>query len=295
MLFPLKGASGEEVQVIQDVRLQVYFQEPLRGAAQAVARAYPALKNELEEIFLWPLSGRPTVLLMGQRAHFQSMAESPLTVAFAVPDKGLIVMDHSRMRTDPFSLEDTLKHELCHLLLHQHIGDDRLPRWLDEGLCQWVSGGIPDIVLDQKRSRLNRAILSGRTIPMRALSAGFPRDAERLTLAYEQSKSFVLFLVGRFGREGIVRMLERMRQGLSVERALESSFSVSLVELERDWQRSLRKRMTWFVYVSYHLYEILFALMALISIAAAVKLVLRRRALREEMDDDVAVSREWRR
>ena len=88
------------------------------------------------------------------------MAGDPLVVAFAVPQRNLIVIDYSKMITHPLSLETTLKHELCHILLHEHIKTEILPRWLDEGLCQWASGGIGEIIMDQKRSRLNRAAFS---------------------------------------------------------------------------------------------------------------------------------------
>jgi hypothetical protein len=95
---------------------------------------FPHLKANLEREIGWDLNLIPSVLLMKNRKLFQRMAESPLTVAFAVPARNLIVIDYTRMLVRPFSLEITLKHELCHLLLHHHIRGHDFPRWLDEGV-----------------------------------------------------------------------------------------------------------------------------------------------------------------
>jgi hypothetical protein len=50
------------------------------------------------------------------------------------------------MKTYPFTLTVTLKHELCHLFLHYLIGGGELPRWFNEGIAQWTSGGIAELM-----------------------------------------------------------------------------------------------------------------------------------------------------
>ena len=106
------------------------------------------LKSRLEKTFSWRLDSRASIVLIKDRKNFVNIAESPLTVAFAVPSKNLIVIDCSSVTAHPLSLELTLKHEMCHLLLHSNIKGGGLPRWLDEGTCQWVSGGFVDIIID---------------------------------------------------------------------------------------------------------------------------------------------------
>ena len=120
--------------IIEEKHVTVVFDPSLRSAAQDVADIFPYLRANLEREIEWDLNLIPSVLLMKDRKLFQRMAESSLTVAFAVPARNLIVIDHSRMRVHPFSLEITLKHELCHLLLHHHIRRHNFPRWLDEGV-----------------------------------------------------------------------------------------------------------------------------------------------------------------
>ena len=269
---------GGEVQVLERDDLTVLFEPTLGAASREVAEIYEGTKGEIEGTFGWSLNLRPTVLLINDSRHFRRMAESPLTIAFAVPSKGLIVIDLSKMRTHPLNLADTFKHELCHLLLHQHIRGAILPRWLDEGVCQWASGGIGDIIMDQKASLLNRATLKGKLIPMDSLQKGFPPDRDSLILAYEESKGFVEYIVARSGKEGLLGILEQMKRGEELHIAILRSLSIPLERLEEEWHGWLKKKMTWFTYLSYHLYEILFALVALITIYAFIRVMVRKRA-----------------
>jgi hypothetical protein len=107
-----------------------------------------------------------------------------------------------------------------------------------------------------------------------------------MLLAYEESKSFVTHIVSRFGKEGVLSVLEHMKKGESVDTAILSALSTPLDTLEEQWHNSLRKKMTWFTHLSYYLYEILFALMALISIYAFIKITVRKRAYMAEDTED---------
>jgi hypothetical protein len=278
---------AEQVHVTRQGDLTVLFDPSLRLASREVADFYGAIKADLERIFGWELRLEPTVLLIKEGENFQMVTKNPLIVAFAVPGKNLIVIDHSKMNVHPFSLELTLKHELCHLLLHNHLGKGILPKWLDEGVCQWVSSGIGEIIMDQKRSFLNKATLGGTLIRLNRLQDSFPSDRESLLLAYEESKSIVDYIIRRYGKESLLSLLERMKQDESADEAILKSLSISSVELEKEWHDSLRRKMTWFTYLSYHLYEILFAVMALISVYAFIKVMMKKRAYkREETEED---------
>jgi len=280
-------ADAGELAVISREDLRVLFPPSLTVMAKEVTNLFPKIKADLQNRLKWSLRPTASVLLVEEKNRFQRVAESPLTVAFAVPAKNLMVIDCSRIHIHPFSLENILKHELCHLLLHDRIDEEILPRWLDEGVSQWVSDGIGDVIMDQKRSLLNRAVLRGGLIPLRRLDRGFPSDENSFLLSYEESKSFVAYVVARFGLEGILGVLEEMEQGKEVETATLEALSVPLSRLEQDWQNSLRKKITWFRYLTYYLYDILFALMALISLAAFIKIILKKRAYRSRDDEEL--------
>lgn len=286
LIFFVVSLCAEEVYLFEEGGIKVLFESPHEPVARELAEIYPGVRAELENIFGWDLNLTPSILLIRDSKQFQQMIKSPLTVAFAVPEKDLIVIDYSKMNTHTFSLRNIFKHELCHLLLHRHIKNATVPRWLDEGVAQWVSDGVGDIISDQKRSLLNKAAFRGRFIPLGSLVSGFPRGEQGLILAYEESRSFLDHVIGKFGREGVLEILDHMKRGENVHAAVLRSCSIPLGDLEKGWHSALRRRMTWFTYLSYNLYEILFAFAALITVYASIRLMLRkRRLMKDEMEE----------
>jgi hypothetical protein len=274
-----------EPSVLQAEQVVVVFEEPLRGVAEEVANRYPSIKQDLEQTFQWPVDFRPTLVLVKSGQQFQKIAGTDLIVAFAVPQKKLMVIDYSKMNTSPFTLRSTLKHELCHLLLHHYIDRAKLPKWLDEGICQWASDVIVEVIMGSDRSILARAGLRGRYFPMPALKERFPGDKASLQLAYAQSKSFVDYIIREFGKDGVLRLLNNLRYGLDLEAAIEQSFSIALEDLEKEWLDHMRKKNTWLTYLSIHVYEFLFVFGAIVIVIGFVRVMIKKRRYRD-LDDD---------
>ena len=198
----------------------------------------------------------------------------------------MMVIDYSKMNTSPFVLRTTIKHELCHLVLHHYIRDENLPRWLDEGICQWASDGFADIIMDIKRNRLPAAILSDTQFDLERLQNHFPQDTNALMLAYEQSKSVVEYLSVEYGPQGILDFLKLLQQGYDLESAFALRFAISFDEFQYQWRSQLKKNINWFTYLSIHLYEILFLSAALLTILGFVRRMLRQRRYSAEEDEE---------
>ena len=286
LCVPLKPIHGLQRNVLHRQELAIVYEEPLRDVAINTANLFPSIKRNLEQSLGWQLAVRPTVLLISDTEAFSKIAGTDFIVAFAIPRKNLIVIDNSRMGTHPFSIEMTLKHELCHLLLHQHIDEDNLPRWLDEGIAQVVSGGISELYIFPKRSVLHHAVLSDGLISVRALTKRFPHNKKSLLLAYEESKSLTEYMIGRYGMAKVLRVLKTMKSGIGWEEAILKDLSISFDALEQDWHHDLKKRMTWLTYLSYHLYEILFFLAAMLMIGGAIRIIMKKRAYMRQYEDE---------
>jgi hypothetical protein len=273
--------------VLQNDDMIVAYEPSQEGAAGEVLRLYPELKKELENIFVWRLDIKPQVVLVKNTRTFRKLSRNELFVAFAVPEKDLIVIDYSRMNRRPFSLRITFKHELCHLLLHRHISSHRLARWFEEGICQWASDGIGEIFVDRSGSGLDAAILADRVLPLRRLTEKFPRDKPSLMLAYEQSKSVVNYIDRQYGKTAILDLLGQLENGASMEAAAVNSLGISIEELENDWLTQLESTPRWLVYLADNLYGILFFLAALLTILGFVRRMMRRKLWEsEEVDDE---------
>ena len=264
----------------------VVYEAPLESAAEDVVRIYPKLKLELEEFFGWNLGVRTQVILVGDTRNFRKLTRNKLFVAFAVPGKDLIVIDYSRMNTRPFSLGVTLKHELCHLLLHRHISKHNLPKWLDEGICQWVSDGIGEIFVNQGWSGLDSAVMANRIIPLKQLTDYFPQDEASLILAYEQSKSLINYVDRQYGYHAIMEILESLANGETVESALMNSLAISHRQLEKEWFKHLERTPRWLVFLASHIYAIVFFLAAVLTLLGFIRYMRRRKKIYEEWEDE---------
>ncbi len=271
-----------EPSVVESPELIIYYDAGLEPSAQQVVGLYTDAKKELQSLLQWPLEFRPTLVLINDRQKFQQMAGHALVVAYALPAENVMVVDYTRMATAPFNLRATIQHELCHLMLHHAISAERLPRWLDEGVCQWASDGLADIIMDPQRALLPAAILSGRYFKFASLDHRFPPDNNSLILAYEQSKSMVEYISRTYGPEGVLDLLALLRQGATLGSAVEARFGMSFDELETQWRDQQKKNTNWFTYLSIHLYEILFVSAALLTILAYVRRALRRKTYDDE-------------
>ena len=282
LAFCSEAFSAENTNIVQTDEVTILFEKRLETAAEETARIYPRVKAEIEKTLTWQLDFRPTVLLTNNRVRFEELTGNSLVVAYAIPRRNLIVIHYSKTSTRPFSLGTVLKHELCHLLLHHHIKKGDLPRWLNEGISQWVSDGMAEILLSRKGSYLSTAVLSKRLIRLERLAVSFPKDEKSLLLAYEQSKSLVDYIGSEFGRNGILNLLQHLKDGYDIDTAVQKSLSMRLYDLERRWHSHLRRKTTWFTYLARNLYGILFFLAAIITVVGFVKLVIKKRRMEEE-------------
>ena len=282
----LPPLSASRQLTLQEQDIEVIYDPPLNSAAREIIRIYPEIRLQLEELFNWGLGIRPQVLLVGDNRSFERISGSSLVVAFAVPEKNLIVIDYSRMNVHPFTLSITLKHELCHLLLHQHISRKNLPKWLDEGICQWASDGIGELFVSPNLNGLDAAIMSGRIIPFKKLTEYFPRDKAALMLAYEQSKSLIGYIERQYGNRAILHLLARLKNGATVEEAVQESFGISFERLELQWRDHLESTPRWLVFLARNIYGILFFLAAVLTFMGFIRIMRRRKRVYEQLDDD---------
>ena len=275
-----------ETYILRTNEVVVLYKGPNGEIAQEVTNAYTTVRTELIATLRWEVDFRPEVVLVNNRDNFRKMVGNNITVAFAVPDENRIVLDTSRVYTKPFTLKTTLKHELCHILLHRNIiKRERLPRWLDEGVCQWASGGISELMTSDEGRALAKATIFNRLISIEELDR-FPVDERLVILAYEESKSIVEYISSEFGRQGMLNVLEYLHEGYSIEDSIQKSLSASTSELEMKWRAYLKRKYTWFSYFSNNLYTILFSIAALLTVYGFIRLLKKKKAYVDEEEGE---------
>lgn len=284
LLLPPRALSAA-LQSLKTPELEVLCEDPSRSMAEEVITLYPAVTRALKTYIPWETDFIPRVVLQRDRHSFLKNAGGEIFLAYAVPRRYLIVLDASRVYAKPFTLETTLKHELCHLLLHRHIADASLPRWLDEGVCQWASGGISELLATDGSSALAKAIVAGSVIRIRDLEK-FPNEEASVVLAYEQSKNLIEYIRSNYGQDAIVQVLQHLREGYTADEAIQKSLSVSLPELEQKWHIYLRQKYTWFSYLSNNLPLLLFLFGGIITIYGFIRFLRKKREYVDEEEDD---------
>jgi Peptidase MA superfamily len=280
---PWASPWAAETGIIEREEIEIGYDKGLEGGAEEVLRLYPQIRSDLEKRLKRQVTFVPGVLLLKEES-FSRAAGNPYMVAFAIPERNLIVIDYSKMSVHPFTIELTLKHELCHILLHRAAQGGKIPKWLDEGLAQWVSAGIAEILINPKRSLLTEAVIAGKSLDLRALVDAFPRDRESLHLAYEVSKSFVAYFIERFGIDSITEVLEHIEKGEDWEIAVRKAVLLSFDAIEEDWHHDLKRKLTWYTYVINNLYEILFFFAAILAVIGFLRAFLRKRAYMRQDD-----------
>lgn len=180
-----------------------------------------------------------------------SVVVAPSEQAFAaltggrVPDWGLAVaFPHlrrvvvrsprltGRAAVDPAVV---LRHELGHLYLTAAVGSESaMPRWFHEGFAalyadewRWVAP-----------AQLAWARVTRRLAPLEAITDSFPGRGEPST-AYVQSMAAVRDLRDRGGDVGVARLLGRIRQGESFDRAMRETYGLTLGQFYAAWQEEL--------------------------------------------------------
>jgi len=284
LFVPFSHLYAETV-TLRTEEADIVYEDSLSAVARELIKVYPSVKSELAQTLQWQVDFRPNIVLAKDSGQFKEIVGSKIIVAYAVPGRNLIVLDTSRVYAKPFSLKATLKHEMCHLLLHGNIEQGELPRWLDEGVCQWASGGIAELLSGEEDAALAKAVVYDSLIDIRELNR-FPTDEKNLILAYQESKSIVEYIVRVYGTQGFLTFLKKLHDGESIHEAARNSFSVSLSELEKEWRSSLKRKHTWFLYFSNNIYTVVFTLAALVTIYGFIKLVKRRRTYKDEGEED---------
>jgi len=168
------------------------------------------------------------------------VALPPWTAGVALKHRGRIGLNAAALGP-PLALPPAVvvRHELTHLAIGRRIGPEAsVPRWLEEGICQWVGG---DAYLGLRRDLMDNLDFE-RLIDWAAIHDRFPADRLRAGLAYQQSFAFVRYLADRFGAPLLLELVDAAAVGTPVYRTLLASTGKPLVDLQVAWMKAERER-----------------------------------------------------
>ena len=130
-----------------------------------------------------------------------------------------------------------IPHELTHLVFDTAVANPYHypPRWLNEGIAVYLADGYGA----GDRSAVKGAAASGSILPLQALEDQFPTSRERFSLAYSVSVSAVSYLVDRYGRDGMVRLVRSYAGGVSDDQAFTAALGLDVAGFEAAWLKTI--------------------------------------------------------
>lgn len=278
-------AHAVEFESIETDDVVIKYEKGLGGVSSEIAGLIPPLKNEIQKMTGLFFNFSFKIVIYKYRETFRGLINNDMIAAFAMPGQDLIVLDYSQFRHDSLILRKIIMHEMCHLLLHKNIAANSLPRWFDEGVSQWVSGGINEIVNLPSTDALKKAFINGTLLPFSMISDTLPSDPATLILSYEQSRSMVDYIVQRYGENAIKGIITRLSNGAVFHDAIIYELRADFTEIEVQWKRDKGKQQyAWLAYISDHIYLILFFIAAFLTIYGFMRL---KKRMRDYKDDEM--------
>jgi len=172
------------------------------------------------------------VVLYTSQAFFD-VTRAPTWIG-ALNDGKLRIPLHGLDSVTP-ELSRIVRHELTHTFVNQ-LSAGRCPAWLNEGTAQLLEPRT----LGSRTARLAQVFRAEREIPLNMLERGFGSfSTEEAVLAYDESLLAASYLNAHYGMGDLIRVLQRIGQGDSVESALRSTLHSDYGRLEEDIRTEL--------------------------------------------------------
>ncbi len=208
--------------------------ELARGILKTLEAEFDQIESELDYSPPEPI----TVVLYTQET-FSDVTRAPGWVG-ALNDGRLRIPVEGLSSVTP-DLARVLKHELTHSFLYQ-MTLGRCPRWLQEGVAQWMEGkrsneDAPELVRIYEQARKADAppFLPSLEGPWERFSVGDVR------FAYAWSLAAVETIIQVDGMGDLVRVLGRIRAGSSAEEALRAVSHSDYADLEQRTAAYIRR------------------------------------------------------
>jgi len=202
--------------------------------------------QNIERFFGGTLGSRTTILITKSRREYEKYTRRAVpewSQAVAFTGQGLIVL---RLATaeDIKSSPQVLLHELTHIFIAARYPEQRIPRWLNEGLAQYLSGQRLSV---QQKVFLANAVSAKKIIALSAIDSVLGYSAPRAHLAYAQSLAAVDFIVRAYGRAKLRLLLDNMARYHSVNDAFKQTVGFDFIDFELAWYEDLYARYRWLV------------------------------------------------
>lgn len=204
----------------------------------------------------------------------------------AYPRSNRIVVRTPLFFDQGIPLEVLTAHEISHLVIHSITGDNYLPRWFEEGLCQVLAGETRQGSL----GRLSRAATADRLMGLPRVDDVLSYSSPDADLAYAESRSAMQYFIDRFGWDKLRDLLTGLKQDGEFAEVFLTVTGIEYEYWQVEWIDYARERYrrAWWINIDNYIwtFTVLLGIIGMSMVLIRRKLQLRRWQDEEDEFDD---------
>lgn len=251
-------ASVKEMSTAETRRFVVHYEaadaswvpvilECADGSWEAVARRLGwtplTAEGERVHIIIYP-DPTPLERQFGPEAGFRALGAYWCGVIQLLSPRVWLSPEPSTGSARAFWAEGPFVHEYTHYVLDRLIPYGNYPRWLSEGLAQYVEHKETGYVWLDETNTIRPPVREAGLYRLIDLQRSFDR-LPNTALAYRQAFLLVAYLEDTVGWSGINGLLRRLARLERFEAALQAVTGLTLSELEENWLEWLDLSLGW--------------------------------------------------
>jgi len=262
----------------------VYYHENDQANAEFVLKTCVSAGQMLTAALQIQLADSITIFLSPSQQIFQRLVGQHIpkwSNGLAAPFSNVIVLKSPSWLPHENDSRAIIVHELTHLFVNKAAGGKPVPRWLNEGLAIYYSGEKAYA----SGSQVSKALLTGSLIALSEIDDVLEFHQEKAQLAYQQSYLAVVYLIDRYQRASVLRILSEISSGKSSNDAFLAAIGMDLWDFEDDWVEYVRSQFRWNFLVDFDTYFWILLLLLFILVGVFIKRRNRKTLQRWESED----------
>ena len=200
-----------------------------------INRVLNTARAAVSQDFFYVQPGKIPVVIYTYAQYKSTLKDAPEWSDGAYDGKIRIIL--SPNQKDFRQAKSNIVHEYTHSVVAD-LANNNCPKWINEGMAKYEEskhGVVPDL------TQLTQAYNNGALISWDNIDKGFlAPTTEEVLLAYEQSYSFVCFIVQKYSMAKLVALLKFLGTNPDFPAAISMVYSKPLATLQSEWQIWLR-------------------------------------------------------
>jgi hypothetical protein len=159
-----------------------------------------------------------------------TQSENLVTQGQAYPKHGVVLL------LDGMQSKGTASHEIAHILVERAAGSpfSVIPSWLNEGIAEYAN----PVKGFSYQNSFDINLASDTLLPITKYTSP-PGKPEDVILFYGQAEKIVEYMVENFGSKTFTQFIKSLKNGMSVNKAIEQNYGMSKTEIENEWRLSI--------------------------------------------------------